>query len=146
MLTFGDMTMELPTLPLEYEPSDQEAYMSPLHLAYFQRELLKWKQSLIDQSDQTLQSLAKEAINTAEAADRASLETNKAFELRTRDRARKLIGKIDRALQRIEEGAYGYCEETGNEIGLARLKARPIATMTIEVQEVHERDEKLRRV
>lgn len=138
--------MEIPTLPPGYEPLESEAYMCPLHLAYFQAELLRWKQSLIDQTNQTLKSLAVEAINTAEAADRASLETNKAFELRTRDRSRKLIGKIDGALRRINSGEYGYCEETGNEIGLGRLKARPIATMTVEAQEAHERDEKLRKV
>ena len=137
--------MELPTLPPGYEPHESEPYMSDLHLAYFQADLLKWKQSLIDQTDQTLKSLAHDNINTAEAADRASLETNKAFELRTRDRSRKLIGKIDAALRRIEAGEYGYCEESGLEIGLKRLKARPIATMTVEAQEAHERDEKLRR-
>lgn len=137
--------MDLPTVPPGYEPLEEEEYMSSLHLAFFRKELEKWKQSLIDQSSDTLKSLATEPMNTAEAGDRASFETDKAFELRTRDRARKLIKKIDQALFRIDGGEYGYCLETGEPIGLKRLKARPIATMTIEAQEMHERAEKMHR-
>ena len=137
--------MDHPTLPPGYEPSDKEEYMCELHLAYFQQALLSWKQSLMDQTGETLKSLANEPMQAAEATDRASFETNKAFELRTRDRARKLIGKIDKALMRIERAEYGYCEETGDPIGLGRLQARPIATLSIEAQEAHEKSEKMRR-
>ena len=137
--------MDLPTLPPGYEPSDDEDYMSSMHLAYFRKALEEWKQSLLDQAGETLKSLATEPMQAAEATDRASFETNKAFELRTRDRARKLIKKIDQALRRIEMGEYGYCEDTGEPIGLKRLQARPIATLTIEAQEAHERSEKMHR-
>lgn len=135
--------MDLPTLPPGYAPTEQEDYMSPLHLAFFRKELEVWKQSLVDQSGETLKTLANEPMQAAESTDRASFETNKAFELRTRDRARKLIRKIDQAMQRIENGEYGYCVETGEPIGLKRLQARPIATMTIEAQEAHEKSEKM---
>ena len=138
----GATSMDLPTLPPGYTPSDEEAYMSPLQLAYFRQALLEWKQSLFDQAGETLKSLASEPMQAAEATDRASFETNKAFELRTRDRARKLIRKIDQALIRIEKGEYGYCEETGDPIGLKRLEARPVATLCVEAQERHERFEK----
>jgi len=137
--------MDLPTLPPGYEPSEQEDYMSSLHLAFFQRELMAWKQSLMDQTDETLKSLAREPMNAAESTDRASFETNKALELRTRDRARKLIKKIDQALMRIDRREYGYCEETGEPIGLRRLRARPIATLSIEAQEAHEKSERMSR-
>ena len=137
--------MDLPTIPPGYVPSDREDYMSPLHLAYFRAILRDWKQSLLNQTGETLKSLASEPLQSAESTDRASLETNKALELRTRDRARKLIKKIDDALRRIEKGEYGYCVETGEPIGLKRLQARPIATLTIEAQEVHEKSEKMHR-
>ena len=137
--------MDLPTLPPGYEPSEHEDYMSNLHLAFFRRELETWKQSLMDQASDTLKSLASEPLNAAESTDRAAFETSKAFELRTRDRARKLIKKIDQALRRIELSEYGYCEETGDPIGLRRLKARPIATLSIEAQEAHEKTERMSR-
>ncbi len=134
--------MDLPTVPPGYQPSDSEPYMCPLHLAYFRRALERWKQSLIDQGDHTLRTLASETMQSAESTDRASHETNKAFELRTRDRSRKLIKKIDQAIQRIDQGDYGYCEATGEPIGLGRLMARPSATLCIEAQEAHEKSEK----
>ena len=137
--------MDLPTLPPGYEPSDQEEYMCDLHLAYFRQALEVWKQFLIDQTGETLKALANEPMQAAESTDRASFETNKAFELRPRDRARKLTRKIDKALMRIERSEYGYCEDTGEPIGLKRLQARPIATLSIEAQEAHEKSEKMRR-
>ncbi|MGB0785253.1 MAG: RNA polymerase-binding protein DksA [Alphaproteobacteria bacterium] len=137
--------MDLPTVPPGYSPSNDEEYMCPLHLAFFRKELQKWKQSLIDQADETLRTLANESMQSAESTDRASFETNKAFELRTRDRSRKLIKKIDQAIRRIDLGEYGYCEETGEPIGLGRLKARPSATLCIEAQEAHEKDERMTR-
>lgn len=137
--------MDLPTIPPGYKPTDQEDYMSPLHLAYFQRALEEWKQELLGQAGETLKALASDPLNAAESTDRAAAETSKAFELRTRDRARKLIKKIDQALRRIDEGVYGYCVETGEPIGLKRLQARPIATLTLEAQEAHEKSEKMHR-
>ena len=129
-------------LPPDYRPSDKEEYMNDMQLEYFRQKLLFWKKSLIGQSMDTLDDLKQGGLNQPDQIDRASLESDKALELRTRDRARKLISKIDEALKRIEDGTYGYCEETGDPIGLERLEVRPVATLSIEAQERHERMEK----
>ena len=126
----------------DYRPSKDEEYMCETHLEYFRQKLLSWKKSLIGQSKDTLDDLKQGGLNQPDQIDRASLESDKALELRTRDRARKLISKIDEALKRIEDGSYGYCEETGDPIGLDRLEARPVTTLSIEAQERHERMEK----
>ena len=126
----------------EYRPSEDEPYMNERQLAYFRRKLLEWREELLEQSKKTLSSLREEKDNEVEYVDKGSKEYDLTFELRTRDRYRKLIKKIDDALQRIEEGEYGYCEETGEEIGIKRLEARPIATLSIKAQERHERMEK----
>jgi DnaK suppressor protein len=135
----------LATLPPDYRPSDDEEFMNPLQLEYFRQKLLRWRLDLLREAGETLNSLSEGGIAEADLTDRASVETDRALELRTRDRARKLIGKIDQALDRIENGTYGYCEETGEPIGLRRLEARPIATMSIEAQERHERMERIHR-
>lgn len=129
-------------LPPDYHPSANEEYMNDIMLEYFRQKLLNWKKSLINQSKDTLDDLKQGGLNQPDQIDRASLEADKALELRTRDRARKLISKIDEALKRIEDGAYGYCEETGEPIGVDRLDVRPVATLSIEAQERHERMEK----
>lgn len=130
-------------LPPDYHPSADEEYMNELQQEYFRQKLLNWKKSLISQSQDTLEELVTQGgLNQPDQNDRASLEADKALELRTRDRARKLISKINEALQRIEDGVYGYCEDTGEPIGIERLEARPIATLSIEAQERHERMEK----
>ncbi|MCK8783186.1 RNA polymerase-binding protein DksA [Roseomonas sp. NAR14] len=133
------------TLPPDYRPSDTEEFMNPLQQEYFRQKLLRWRQDLLREAGDTLASLSEGGITEADLADRATVETDRALELRTRDRARKLIGKIDQALDRIDNGTYGYCEETGEPIGLRRLEARPIATMSIEAQERHERMERVHR-
>ncbi len=130
------------TLPPDYRPSEDEAFMNPMQVEYFRQRLLRWRADLLRDADDTLASLSEGGIHEADITDRASVETDRALELRTRDRARKLIGKIDQALQRIEQGTYGYCEETGEPISLRRLEARPIATLSIEAQERHEKMEK----
>lgn len=130
------------TLPPDYRPSEDEEFMNPLQTEYFRQKLLKWRADLLKEAGDTLASLSEGGIHEADITDRASVETDRALELRTRDRARKLIGKINLALQRVENGSYGYCEETGEPIGLKRLEARPIATLSIEAQEQHERMEK----
>lgn len=137
------MNMEpVAILPPDYRPSADEEYMNPVMLEYFRQKLLNWKKSLINQSKDTLDDLKQGGLNQPDQIDRASLETDKALELRTRDRARKLISKIDEAIKRIEDGVYGYCEETGDPIGVERLEVRPVATLSIEAQERHERMEK----
>jgi DnaK suppressor protein len=133
------------SLPPDYRPSDDEEFMNPMQTEYFRQKLLRWRGELVKEANGTLASLGEGGILEADITDRASVETDRALELRTRDRARKLIGKIDQALQRIENGSYGYCEETGEPIGLKRLEARPIATLSIEAQERHERMEKVHR-
>jgi len=133
------------TLPPDYRPSEAEDFMNPLQQEYFRQKLIKWREQLVKESTETLYSLQTVSLHEADIADRASLESDRALELRTRDRARKLIGKIDDALKRIEDGAYGYCEETMEPIGLKRLEARPIATLSIEAQERHEREERTHR-
>ena len=120
----------------------KEEYMNEMQLEYFRQKLLEWKKELLAQSSDTLDDLRQGGLNQPDDIDRASLETDKSLDLRTKDRARKLIIKIDAALDRIEDGSYGYCEETGEEIGIARLMARPIATLCVEAQERHERMEK----
>ena len=134
--------MENVVLPPDYKPSADEEYMNDMQLEYFRQKLLNWKKSLIGQSKDTLDELRQGGLNQPDQIDRASLESDKALELRTRDRARKLISKIDEALKRIEDGVYGYCEETGEPIGIERLEVRPVATLSIEAQERHERMEK----
>ena len=119
--------------------------MNPMQLEYFRQKLLRWRGELLQEADGTLASLSEGGIHEADITDRASVETDRALELRTRDRARKLIAKIDQALHRIESGTYGYCEDTGEPIGLKRLEARPIATLSIEAQERHERMERVHR-
>jgi DnaK suppressor protein len=133
--------MPVVTLPPNYKPSKKEEYMNEMQLEYFRQKLLSWKSELMKSSETTLQNLKETNLNEADANDRASNETDQFMELRTRDRARKLIKKIDQALERIENGTYGYCEETGEPIGLGRLEARPVTTLSIEAQERHERKE-----
>ncbi|MEM6826309.1 MAG: RNA polymerase-binding protein DksA [Pseudomonadota bacterium] len=129
----------------DYVPSDDEEYMNETQQAYFRMLLIEWKRSIHTAADQTMQALQDGPIREADLNDRASSETDWGIELRTRDRQRKLISKIDSALRRIDEGEYGYCEMTGDPIGLKRLIARPVATMTVEAQEAHERREKISR-
>jgi DnaK suppressor protein len=129
-------------LPDGYVPNDKEEYMSAMQLAFFKKKLVEWRDTLLKESQETLNHLREENWHEADIADRASLETEAGVELRTRNRYLKLINKIDQALHRIETGEYGYCEETGEPIGLGRLQARPVATMTIEAQERHEKLER----
>ncbi len=132
-------------LPEDYRPAEDEPFMNDRQLEYFRRKLLIWKQELLDQSAETIDNLQESARSVPDLADRASEETDRALELRTRDRQRKLVSKIDSALRRIENGEFGYCEVSGEPISLKRLDARPIATMTLEAQERHERREKVHR-
>ena len=129
-------------LPPDYKPSADEEYMNEMQLEYFRQKLEAWKKSLVSQSEDTLEDLRQGGLNQPDDIDRAALETDKSLDLRTKDRARKLISKINEALDRIADGTYGYCEETGEPIGIERLEARPIATLSIEAQERHERMEK----
>jgi DnaK suppressor protein len=128
-----------------YRPTDDEPFMNERQLEYFKQKLLNWKEDILRESRETLTHLQAETENHPDIADRASSETDRALELRTRDRQRKLISKIDEAIRRIEDNSYGYCEETGEPIGLARLEARPIATLSLEAQERHERRERVHR-
>ncbi len=132
-------------LPPNYRPSEDEPFMNERQRLYFRQKLLTWKEEIIRQTRETLAGLHEESIQHADLADRATSETDRALELRARDRQRKLIAKIDAALARIEDGSYGYCEETGEPIGLKRLDARPIATLSVEAQERHERRERVYR-
>jgi len=133
------------TLPQNYRPTEREPFMNAMQQEYFRQKLLKWKGELIEESNQTLQNMQEESLAQPDLADRATAETDRSLELRTRDRFRKLISKIDQAMKSIEEGTYGYCEETGEPISLKRLEARPIATLSVEAQERHERMERTRR-
>ena len=126
-------------------PVQDEPFMNPRQREYFRQKLERWKDDILRESRETLENLQEESQNHPDMADRASSESDRALELRTRDRQRKLISKIDAALKRIEDGTYGYCEETGDPIGIARLDARPIATLSLEAQEMHERREKVYR-
>jgi DnaK suppressor protein len=134
-----------PTLPADYRPSEDEEFMGPRQVEYFRQKLLRWRAELLADSSETLRHLQEESLLKPDLTDRASLETERAIELRTRDRERKLISKIDAALLRIEDGSYGYCEETDEPISLRRLEARPIATLSLEAQERHERMERTHR-
>ena len=134
------------TVPDNYKPTEKEAYMNPVMLEYFRRKLLAWKEQILADATSTLQDLQDEGgLRESDVADRASVETDVALELRARDRQRKLISKIDEALERIRNNDYGYCEETGDPIGIKRLQARPVATLTVEAQERHERMERTHR-
>ncbi|MEQ9260811.1 MAG: RNA polymerase-binding protein DksA [Roseovarius sp.] len=132
-------------LPKDYSPAEDEPFMNERQLEYFRRKLIMWRQELLEGSRDTIEGLQDGTRAIPDVADRASEETDRALELRTRDRQRKLVAKIDSALRRIEEGEYGYCEVTGEPISLKRLDARPIATMSLEAQERHERREKVHR-
>ena len=132
-------------LPEDYRPADDEPFMNERQLEYFRRKLLHWKAELLADSRDTIEGMRDQTRNIPDIADRASEETDRALELRTRDRQRKLVAKIDSALRRIDEGEYGYCEITGEPISLKRLDARPIATMSLEAQERHERRERVHR-
>lgn len=132
-------------LKANYRPTESETFMNPRMKEYFRRKLLAWKDEILRESNQTLQHLQEDTTQEPDIADRASVETDRALELRTRDRQRKLIAKIDAAMKRIDDGSYGYCEETGEPISLKRLEARPIATLSIEAQERHERRERTHR-
>jgi DnaK suppressor protein len=129
----------------EYRPSEEEPFMNERQREYFRRKLVRWRDDILRESRETLQHLQTESENHPDLADRASSETDRAIELRARDRQRKLISKIDAALSRLEEGTYGFCEETGEPISIRRLEARPIATLSIEAQERHERRERVYR-
>ncbi len=129
----------------EYRPSDKEPFMNERQREYFRKKLLAWKDEIIEESRATIAALQQDTVAEPDLADRASSETDRATELRTRDRQRKLISKIDDAIRRIDDGSYGYCEETGEPIALSRLEARPIATLSLEAQERHERRERVHR-
>tara|TARA_B100000686_G_C16575437_1_gene855237 strand:- start:248 stop:730 length:483 start_codon:yes stop_codon:yes gene_type:complete len=137
-----DKRRKRPSLPDGYTPGDQEEFMSPMQQEYFQRKLLVWRQEILAASSQTINALREDTAPEADIGDRASTEAGRLIELRSRDRARKLLSKIEAALQRIEDGTYGFCEETGEPIGLSRLEARPVATLSLAAQERHERVEK----
>jgi len=128
-----------------YRPTDDEPFMNERQLEYFRRKLNAWKDEILEESRSTIANLQHETVSLPDLADRATSETDRALELRTRDRQRKLIAKIEEALRRIEDGSYGFCEETGEPIGLSRLEARPIATLSVEAQERHERRERVHR-
>ncbi len=134
-----------PLLPPDYRPNEDEPFMNPMQQEYFRGKLLAWRAELLQESTETLQHLQQESLAEPDIADRASLESERSLELRTRDRERKLIAKIDEALRRLENGSYGYCEETNEPISLRRLEARPIATLSLEAQERHERMERTHR-
>ena len=133
------------TVTKEYRPSEKEPFMNERQREYFRAKLLAWKEEILEESRSTIASLQQDTVAEADLADRATSETDRGLELRTRDRQRKLISKIDDALRRLEDGTYGYCEETGEPISLARLDARPIATLSLEAQERHERRERVHR-
>ncbi|MET0182569.1 MAG: RNA polymerase-binding protein DksA [Caulobacterales bacterium] len=133
------------TITEDYRPSDDEPFMNERQREYFRRKLLVWKDEILEESRETITSLQQDTVSLPDIADRATSETDRGLELKTRDRQRKLISKIDAALRRLEDGSYGYCEETGEPISLGRLEARPIATLSVEAQERHERRERIHR-
>ena len=145
MSTKKAVAQAITTLPEGYRPSDGEPFMNERHKLYFRNKLLAWKEEIVRQNRETLHVLHEDNAQHADLADRATSETDRALELRARDRQRKLINKIDAALARIEDGSYGYCEETGEPISIKRLDARPIATLSLEAQERHERRERVYR-
>ncbi len=132
-------------LPPDYKPGEKEKFMNPVMLEYFRQKLLRWRAELLEESTETIKEMQEDNLQKPDIADRASAETDHALELRTRDRERKLISKINAALEKIDDGSYGYCEETGEPITIARLEARPIATLSLEAQERHERKERTQR-
>ncbi len=136
------MKSELNGKNKSYEPSNDEEFMNQQQLIYFKEQLLSWRESLLKESNSTLQTLKDESLNKPDISDRATMESEKSLELRTRDRSRKLLSKINKALKKISDGTYGYCEETNEPISIERLKARPIATLSLEAQEKHEKNEK----
>ncbi len=142
---FKSVVSEAGGFDTEYRPSADEEFMNPRQLEYFRQKLLSWKDAILREAQETLSQLQVDSLREADMTDRASSETDWSIELRTRDRQRKLIAKIDAALHRIADGEYGYCEVSGEPISLGRLEARPIATMTVEAQERHERNEKISR-
>ncbi len=144
MVRGSGMKMEA-KVKADYVPTDMEPFMNERQKDYFRRKLIDWKTSILDQSRGTVATMQEDTTNIPDLADRASAETDRALELRTRDRQRKLIAKIDAALRRIDDGTYGYCEVTGEPISVRRLDARPIATLSLEAQEMHERREKVHR-
>jgi len=133
------------TVTKDYRPSENEPFMNERQRDYFRAKLLAWKEEILEEARGTIATLQQETVAEADLADRATSETDRGLELRTRDRQRKLIAKIDQALRRIDDGSYGYCEETGEPISLSRLEARPIATLSLEAQERHERRERVHR-
>ena len=144
-MTSSEIPLNEIKLPNDYKPSENEEFMNPMQLAYFRKKLLDWKNELVSGASDTILGLSEETLQKPDAADRAQLEANASIVLRARDRERKLISKIESALRRIEDGSYGYCEETMEPISIERLKARPIATLTLEAQEKHEKSEKVYR-
>ena len=132
-------------LPVNYQPSENEEFMNAKQTEYFRQKLLRWRSELLDEANQTIANLSQESLHRPDQMDRAQIESNAALDLRTRDRERKLLQKIESALRRIDEGSYGYCEETGDPISLSRLEARPIAALSLHAQEMHERMERVHR-
>ncbi len=140
-----DAVIEPVILPDGYQPSQDEEFMNPNWQEYFRQKLRRWRTELLDEANQTITNLSTESLHKPDQMDRAQIESNAALDLRTRDRERKLIQKIESALRRIEDGTYGYCSETDEPISLSRLEARPIASMTVHAQEMHERMERVHR-
>ena len=140
-----DAVIEPVILPDGYQPSQDEEFMNPNQREYFRQKLIRWRTELLDEANQTINNLSTESLHKPDQMDRAQIESNAALDLRTRDRERKLIQKIESALRRIEDGTYGYCSETDEPISLSRLEARPIASMTVHAQEMHERMERVHR-
>ena len=140
-----DEAVSATLLPEGYKPTADEEFMNPLQLEYFRQKLLNWRAELLTEANQTLQNLSSESLHKPDQMDRAQIESSAALDLRTRDRERKLIQKIETALRRIEDGSYGYCEDTDEPISLERLEARPIASMTLAAQEMHEKMERVHR-
>ena len=132
-------------LPVNYKPSEKEEFMNSNQVEYFRQKLLRWRSELLDEANQTIANLSTESLHRPDQMDRAQIESNAALDLRTRDRERKLLQKIEAALRRTEDGSYGYCDETGEPISLSRLEARPIAALSLHAQEMHERMERVHR-
>ena len=132
-------------LPVDYRPTSEEEFMNPTQIEYFRQKLLRWRAELLDDANQTIANLSTESLHRPDQMDRAQIESNATLDLRTRDRERKLLQKIESAMKRIEDGSYGYCEETGEPINLSRLEARPIACLSLHAQELHERMERVHR-
>tara|TARA_Y100001970_G_scaffold245689_1_gene312917 strand:+ start:1225 stop:1665 length:441 start_codon:yes stop_codon:yes gene_type:complete len=144
-MTNSEKPLDQIKIPDGYKPSEKEEFMNPMQLAYFRKKLLDWKNELINGASDTILGLSEETLQKPDAADRAQLEADASIILRARDRERKLISKIDSALRRIDDGSYGYCQDTDEPINLKRLEARPIASLSLDAQEKHERMEKIHR-